>query len=250
MKVILLLSSVTGVLASLPLESGAQGTFIFNNTSLITSNNVPGNPPARGLKVALYYSIDTNNIAPSTFVLNPYTMTNLSSLFPGRFVGGTSVVPDAPAGSFIVARVCAWDPSYPTWESAGGFGYCRPYVIKGSSGIFRIGPLGNDAGSAALLTNMPAFGVGATLSPPLCEPLLKVLAEPPSFRLRIDLSESDPYSTSIRIEGSTNIASTNWVVLTNVSAPPPFTNRVLFWTDPTFSNSMTRFYRIRAGWSP
>ena len=236
-------------LVSAASKVAAQGTLLFQNaaSSLITSNGTvaSGNPPVAGMKATLYYSTDTNNFDPASYAFLPESVTTVgaSGLNRGRFSGGTKTLTNVAPGSFINAFVCAWPAAHPTWESAGGFTpYCRQYVVKGRSAPFRIGPLGTDGLTAAPLTNLPPIGVGVSFATELCEPLLMVAAEPPSFRLRIDMNGSSVGNVGLEIRGSSTLVSNSWQVLTNFYP----TNSVVFWTDPM--NTSPRFYRVRAHW--
>ncbi len=228
-------------------HSAAQGTFIFNNSSQTAIRTFPGDQLATGLKVALYFSTDTNTVYPHQLVLNPNAVTNVAGgPLAGRFLGGIRSIPGVPAGSYVMAQVRAWDPSYghDSWEAAGGFTYCRQYVVKGASPMFLLGPLGNGAPIAVL--NMPAFTVGQSLAPELCEPKFRVLAEPTTFRLCIDLNGSWVGGTRVEIQGLSALGSTNWQVLASYYP----TQTISYWTDPQATNGRQRFYRVRAGWPP
>lgn len=228
-------------------HSAAQGTFIFNNSSQTAIRTNFTGQLASGLKVALYFSTDTNTAYPHQLILNPHAVTNLAGgLLAGRFVGGIRSIPGVPTGSYVMAQVRAWDPSYghDSWEAAGGFTYCRQYVVKGASPLFLLGPLGNGASNAVL--NMPAFTVGQSLAPELCEPKFRVLAEPTTFRLCIDLNGSSLGSTRVDIQGVSTLGSTNWQTLTNYYPA----QAISYWTDPHATNGQQRFYRVRAGWPP
>jgi hypothetical protein len=255
MKALIFRAVLAGVLVSVTGNSAAQGTLNFVNSpsSIVYSNSTvaSGNPTATGMKVALYYSTDTNNFNPASFTFLPSSVTNLGTgLGRGRFNGGVKAIPNAAPGSFINAVVCVWPTSYPSWESVGGFQpYCRQEIVKGRSSPFRIGPLGTSDPDAAPLTNLPSIGVGVSLATPLCDPLVQAIAGPNTFRLRIDLNGSSTCCAKIGIECTTSLSSTNWQVLTNFYGPPPYTNTVFFWTDPNFTNPSPRFYRVRASWN-
>ena len=225
-------------------HSTAQGTFTLANTSGTAIRTNSTGQLATGLKVALYFSTDTNTVNPSQLVLNPNAVTNLAGTpFAGRFLGGMRSIPGVPTGGYVMAQIRAWDPSYghDSWEAAGGFGYCRQYVVKGASPLFLLGPLGNGVSNAVL--NMPAFTVGQSLAPELCEPKFSVLAEPTTFRLRIDLNGTAPLSR-VEIQGRSTLSGTNWQVLTNLYPA----NAISYWTDPQATNGQQRFYRVRVSW--
>ena len=255
MKALIFRAVLIGVLISLTGKSAAQGTLNFVNSpsSLIYSNSTvaSGNPSATGLKVALYYTTDTNNFNPASYTFVPSTVTNLlTGLGRGRFNGGVKVIPNAAPGSFINAVVCVWPTSYPTWESVGGFlPYCKQDIVKGRCFPFLIGPLGSNDSNYALMTNLPAIGVGVSAATPLCDPIVNAIAGPSTFSLRIDLNGSSTCCAKISIECTTNLVSTNWQVVSSFYGPSPYTNTIFYWTDPNFTNSSPRFYRVRASWN-
>ena len=255
MKALILRAAVIGILISLTGKSTAQGTLNFVNSpsSLIYSNGTvaSGNPSATGLKVALYYTTDTNNFSPASYTFLPSSLTNvLTGLGRGRFNGGIKAIPNAAPGSFINAIVCAWPTSYVSWESVGGFQpYCRQEIVKGRTfQSFLVGPLGTNESNPALMTNLPSIGVGVSFATPLCDPIVNVATGPPADRLRIDMNGSSvsPQGccVGIRIEASSTLAPNSWQALTNFYP----TNIVFFWPLPAWTNPSPRFYRVQAHW--
>jgi hypothetical protein len=242
-----------GILLTFPLHATAQGRFLFNNSSStkITTYDFDGTiHDATNLTVAVYFSTDTNAVnhnLPMTLL----AVTNIIPALPGRFGGGTTIVPGTAAGDFIAVEIRAWSASYPTWDAAFKAWNCHEALL-GSSRRFVVGPLTVAPFTPASLLGPGKFdGLGASVNTAItiCEaPTLSIVSGVTPFRLRIDGHPNDRY-LRFQIQTTPTLVTqamtfppnpTNgWQVLTNLFP----TNFPTFWSDPQGTNS-PRYYRV------
>jgi hypothetical protein len=228
-------------------DVAGQGRFSFNNSpaTAITDTWVQPNQPAGpNTKVAMYYNLNTNVTATwqPGWVLNTNAVTNISSMFPGRFIGGERTVPDVAHGTTIAVCIRAWSPPYPTWEAQEARWHCDPQP-RGESRVFLM-QLATSNGPPTLLVSagLDAIQIFTHLGTRICEPLLRLQRDGSNVILHINAN--GPSGGVFKIESNSGFATNGWQVRTNITAQSNVT-----WVDSLASGSPL-FYRVRNSVSP
>ncbi len=232
-----------GLTCFLVSDVAGQGRFAFLSATPIT-NLLTSLRAGPDVQVAMYYNLNTNVTSTSQpgWVLNTNAVTNVSSSFPGRFIGGERAVPGVAHGTTIAVCIRAWSPPYPTWEAQDARWYCDPQP-RGESRVFLLqlaasnGPPSSlDSAGLDAIRIAPHFGIR------ICEPLLRLQRSGSNVILHINAN--GPSGGVFKIESNSSFATNGWQLRTNLTAQTNVT-----WVDSLGSGSPL-FYRVRNSVTP
>jgi len=165
---------LTFVLLAACLGTYAQGTITFNNSAALKITNGFTLTGAAGVRVALYWSADTNASPGSLAIATAFVTNTLSGANAGLFIGGPRALPGAVGGQIILAQIRAWSGGalipgpFATYEDAVTAANSDFTTIFGGSQLFTLQLGGNGFPTASLTApgKMNAFYIFPALIDP------------------------------------------------------------------------------------